>query len=256
LAAHQSYFGSDFFGGGPAVPGSLDLLQHPLLRKAAQVLFGRAHVVPFSLRANLLLPDQSVTLHTDAPHYRGTHADKNPDWLRIAMHHSGLFDDLRVPVATAIAWFGCPETGGDFVFYPDGPYGRSVAVPAQPNSAIVFDADSVFHGVETRGDGSGAARATEPGSALRFAGNDTWVLDDGRAVFALGDVSGKGIPAALLAAMSQGALQAGTENSTLVPTFTVLAIFRRPPCAWTMCLTIASPSPVPPSSRDRALSTR
>lgn len=37
---------------------------------------------------------------------------------------------------------------------------------------------------------------------------DLQMLDDGRAVFALGDVSGKGIPAALLAAMSQGALQA------------------------------------------------
>jgi serine phosphatase RsbU (regulator of sigma subunit) len=37
---------------------------------------------------------------------------------------------------------------------------------------------------------------------------DMQMLDDGRAVFALGDVSGKGIPAALLAAMAQGALQA------------------------------------------------
>ena len=29
-----------------------------------------------------------------------------------------------------------------------------------------------------------------------------------------------------------------------------------PPWAWTMCLAIASPSPVPPDSRERALSTR
>ena len=30
----------------------------------------------------------------------------------------------------------------------------------------------------------------------------------------------------------------------------------RAPCACAMCLTIASPNPVPPESRDRALSTR
>jgi len=30
----------------------------------------------------------------------------------------------------------------------------------------------------------------------------------------------------------------------------------RPPCAWTMCLTMDNPSPVPPNSLERALSTR
>jgi hypothetical protein len=181
LSAHQSYFGGDLFGSGYAAAGSLDLVQHPALCEAAKRLFGRAHVVPFSLRVNLLLPGQSVALHTDAPHYRGTHADKNPDWLRIAMHHSGLFDDWRVPVATAIAWFGCAEAGGNFVFYPDGPYGRSVGVPAQSNSAIVFDADNLFHGVEARRDGPEAAIGIEANCALRYAGDDAWVLDDGSA---------------------------------------------------------------------------
>ncbi|MEP7270855.1 MAG: PP2C family protein-serine/threonine phosphatase, partial [Acidobacteriota bacterium] len=45
----------------------------------------------------------------------------------------------------------------------------------------------------------------------RFLGGDFYdliLLDDRRYVFALGDVSGKGIGAALMAAMSQGALQA------------------------------------------------
>jgi sigma-B regulation protein RsbU (phosphoserine phosphatase) len=45
----------------------------------------------------------------------------------------------------------------------------------------------------------------------RYVGGDFYdliPLNDGRSVFALGDVSGKGIAAALLAAMAQGALQA------------------------------------------------
>jgi predicted kinase len=48
----------------------------------------------------------------------------------------------------------------------------------------------------------------------------------------------------------------GIVNRTVVPCPSVLSIVSSPPCAMTRCLTIASPSPVPPSSRDRALSTR
>src|SRR5689334_9107380 len=55
---------------------------------------------------------------------------------------------------------------------------------------------------------------------------------------------------------SASRIQLGTENRTVVPTFSVLLMSSRPPCACTMCLTIARPRPVPPSSRERALSTR
>ena len=41
----------------------------------------------------------------------------------VVMHHSGLFERWRMPIATGVSWFrGC--RGGDFAFYPDGPPDR------------------------------------------------------------------------------------------------------------------------------------
>ena len=58
----------------------------------------------------------------------------------------------------------------------------------------------------------------------------------------------------------RGALQAGqTEGRTtrkVAPTPVLLSTRTSPPCAWTTCFTMASPSPVPPCSRERALSAR
>jgi hypothetical protein len=49
---------------------------------------------------------------------------------------------------------------------------------------------------------------------------------------------------------------AGNVTRTVVPRPSMLSIPSDPPWAWTMCLTIARPRPVPPSSRERARSTR
>ena len=48
----------------------------------------------------------------------------------------------------------------------------------------------------------------------------------------------------------------GRRSVNVVPTPGVLSTATVPPCACTMCLTIASPRPVPPCWRLRALSTR
>jgi hypothetical protein len=48
----------------------------------------------------------------------------------------------------------------------------------------------------------------------------------------------------------------GSNTDTIVPLCRALSIFNCAPCACAMCLTIARPSPVPPNSRERALSTR
>ena len=48
----------------------------------------------------------------------------------------------------------------------------------------------------------------------------------------------------------------GKRQAMLVPSPSVLSARTRPPCASTMCRTIASPSPVPPAARERPGSTR
>src|SRR5207248_3036322 len=45
---------------------------------------------------------------------------------------------------------------------------------------------------------------------------------------------------------------AGSVTRKVEPAPTVDETLTSPPCAWTRCLTIARPSPVPPSSRERA----
>jgi len=49
---------------------------------------------------------------------------------------------------------------------------------------------------------------------------------------------------------------AGSVNKKVDPWLSSLSARIVPPCASTMCLAMASPSPVPPDSRERALSTR
>ena len=48
----------------------------------------------------------------------------------------------------------------------------------------------------------------------------------------------------------------GSNTETIVPLCRALSIFNCAPCACAICLTMARPNPVPPISRDRALSTR
>ena len=40
--------------------------------------------------------------------------------------------------------------GGDFVLYPNGPYGPKVTFPAKHNTAIFIDGTKTAHGVEFR----------------------------------------------------------------------------------------------------------
>jgi len=181
-AVRTNYFRETYAYAEPVVPGIETFLRHEGFADAARELFDRPIVQPAIVYANLLVPGQELAVHTDVPEFRGVNRTKDPEWLMVVMHHSGLFDRWRIPIATGVAWFhGC--RGGDFAFYPDGFLGPSTTVAADHNTAVVLDTDSVFHGVDPVGRDAPLA-PLRPGMQLVFDGAGRWSIRDGDAIVA------------------------------------------------------------------------
>jgi hypothetical protein len=123
-----------------------------------------------------MVPGQELAVHTDVPEFRGANRKLLPQWLLVVMHHSGLFEEYRMPIATAIAWFHDCD-GGALAYWPDGAESRAEHHPARFNTAMVLDTDSVFHGVEEIA--SVAAAELPPiryGTTLDCVGDRKWAL--------------------------------------------------------------------------------
>ena len=183
LAARTNYFRETYaYGDDIVAPGIEPYLHHEGFMEAARRLFGRAHVVPAIVYANLLVPGQELAIHTDVPEFRGVSRKKHPQWLIVAMHHSGLFEEHRMPIATAVAWYhDC--AGGEFAFYPDGAEAPPVAHPVRFNTALMMDTDSVFHGVDRVRETDAPVSELRPGMRLTHAGDRKWtVREDDRDV--------------------------------------------------------------------------
>ncbi len=183
LAARTNYFREEYAYAKPLVKGIEPLLGHPGFIEASKKLYNCSIVEPSIVYANILVSGQELTLHTDVPEFRGINRKSDPQWLIVAMHHSGLFDKWRMRIATGVAWFGRPR-GGGFVFYPDGPYGAPVEHSVRHNTAILLDSDSVFHGVDPVLERDEPMPDLRPGMHLQFAGDGRWQLQDGDEVLA------------------------------------------------------------------------
>ena len=73
----------------------------------------------YSLYVNLLLPGQSIQLHTDVPELLGVDRSNCPSWLLVAAHCSGLFTKYRVRNVTSV-FYPSTACGGELgVFTPD-----------------------------------------------------------------------------------------------------------------------------------------
>lgn len=175
LAVRTNYFRETYAYAEPVVDGIAGFLWHEGFVAAARALFGRPVIAPAIVYANLLVPGQELAVHTDVPEFRGANRTKDPEWLLVAMHHSGLFERWRMPIATGVSWFGGCR-GGDFAFYPDGPLGRPVALPAAHDTAILLDTDSVFHGVDRVAETAETLPPLEIGMRLRFLGDGNWTV--------------------------------------------------------------------------------
>ena len=185
LVARTNYFREEYaygdkvkIAGDRAVPASRRLrrggARHP--RPAGDRAGDRVRQHPAS-------PDRSWRCTPTCPSSAARTARKYPQWLMVVMHHSGLFDEWRMPIVTAVSWFNDCR-GGEFVFYPDGAGGPPVALPAKRNTAIILDTDTVFHGVDPVAPGEPARAAASPACASSSTATGSWSIRAGDEVVA------------------------------------------------------------------------
>lgn len=177
-------FRGDWASGGTASAGVEPLLHHRPFVDAAKELFDGAVVRPRIVYANLThqLPFTQGGGHTDIPAFRGFDRSDHPITFLSIMGQSGLFEDVRVRIATAVAWFYEGDDGG-FEYWPDGPEAPSVVHEGDiHNTAIVADNDVMFHralGVGDPADGMVEGMSLE--SRLQLDDGGGWeIRDDGR----------------------------------------------------------------------------
>jgi len=179
LAARSNYFRETYaYGEEVFAPGIEPFLHHEGMIEGARALFGRPVVEPAIVFANLFVPGQELATHTDVPEFRGAGRKHFPQWLLVVMHHSGLFESWRMPIATAVSWYHDAH-GGAFAFYPDGAGAPPNVHEVAFDTAVLTDTDSVFHGVDQVGEGALPAPALAPGMRLAHASGSRWCVVDG-----------------------------------------------------------------------------
>lgn len=180
-AARTNYFRETYaYGDEIRIEGVQPFLRHPGLVDAATTIHGRPVVEPAIVYANILLPGQELAVHTDVPEFRGANRTILPQWLLVVMLHSGLFEPWRMPVATAVCYFG-EARGGEISYFVAGE--RRQYAPKH-DTAIVLDTDTIFHGVERVAGDEASLQHLRRHMRLRHEGDRRWTLrtKDGEAV--------------------------------------------------------------------------
>jgi hypothetical protein len=185
LGARTNYFREEYaYGLEPRITGIEPFLRHDAFLDAARSIFpDRPVVEPAIAFANLMVPGQELAVHTDVPEFRGCNRKVMPQWLLVAMHHSGLFEAYRMPIATGVSWFHDCD-GGEFAYWPDGAGGPAAQHEVRYDTAVVLDADSVFHGVDRIASSLPEMAPLRPGMGLEPVGDRRWVVRDGDEVAA------------------------------------------------------------------------
>jgi hypothetical protein len=193
LGARTNYFRETYaYGDDVFVEGVEALMHHEGFTDAARAIHGRPVIVPAIVYANILLPGQELAVHTDVPEFRGANRKLMPQWLLVVMHHSGLFERWRMPIATGIAYFGGGR-GGELAYYPDGAEGPPRTYAPKHNTAVMLDTDTVFHGVDRVLGDEAVLADLKIGMRLHHEGDRRWALRDPddravRATFATDDL--------------------------------------------------------------------
>ncbi|HEY8518398.1 MAG TPA: hypothetical protein VIS07_23035 [Candidatus Binatia bacterium] len=166
---------------GKPEEGVAELLHLPRFIDAARELFDAEIVRPHNVYVNLTwqLPFPQGRGHTDVPAFRGFDRTQHPITLLTIMGMSGLFEDVRTRIATAVAWFYEGSDGG-FEYWPNGPDAPSVVHEgAITNTAIVGDNDFMWHRVRPVGRIEDGMPSLTFDSELVRLDADTWAIRDG-----------------------------------------------------------------------------
>lgn len=177
LIRRTGYFRSTLMQAGRVVAPGFEVLDSlPALYEAARQVHTKPVVEPAILYLNLLVPGQELAIHIDVPEFAGADRSITPQWLLVIMRASGLFEDLRVPIATAITYFG-HAPGGALRHYPDGPAGSSHRFEPSDNTALALDTDSRYHGVERVGSPDEPAPVEIVAGATLQHDGSAWVME-------------------------------------------------------------------------------
>jgi hypothetical protein len=179
MAARTNYFRETYAYGDEVEASGIEMfMNHEALLDGARRLHGRDVIEPAIGYANIMVPGQELATHTDVPEFRGANRKVTPEWLLVVMHHSGLFERWRMPIATGISYFGGGQ-GGELAYYPDGAAGEASTYAPRHNTAVVLDTDSVFHGVDRVIGEEGELARIRPGMRLLYDGDGRWTVRDG-----------------------------------------------------------------------------
>ena len=165
---------------GVVLDGVEPILSSPRFAAAARTIFGAEIVRPTTVYVNLTwqLPFPQGAGHTDVPAFRGFDRSDQPITFLTIMGLSGLFEDARVKVATAVAWFYRGGDGG-FEYWPHGVGADSVVHEgAIDNTAIVADNDFMWHRVRPTGRVEDGMIALSPDAELVRPEPGRWGIVD------------------------------------------------------------------------------
>ncbi|HWB66618.1 MAG TPA: hypothetical protein VG708_07310 [Mycobacteriales bacterium] len=174
---------------GEPLEGVRPILESERFIEAAKQLFGAEIIRPTTVYVNLTwqLPFPQGAGHTDVPAFRGFDRTTQPITFLTIMGLSGLFEDVRVKVATGVSWFYRGE-GGGFEYWPSGPDAGSVVHEgAIDNTAIVADNDFMWHRVRPTGRvEDGMVTLTRDAELVHRGGGDWAIVDGGEQKAAFG----------------------------------------------------------------------
>ena len=175
-------------GSRPLVDGIDGFLEHQGFAEAARTIYDAEVVVPEQVYANLStpMPGQGFS-HTDIPEFVGIDRSNAPGWLLQAMGTSRLFEDVRITIVTAVAWFYRGERGF-FRYWPKGRDSDSIRHEKMWNTAAVGDNDYMHHQVERIGPaGVNKPDGLTINSLLDHDGERWIVQEDGQTLLDYGD---------------------------------------------------------------------